>query len=170
MPKSASAEKRTPEKAHQSVLVRASKLCAGPSRTRARLERVPQDRSVRASRPEGEGSLTAGNPRRPTRVGPRPKTPFTTTGAPPSHRIPGPQAEARSPTESDSEDSAPRHMASFRRQLRRAARRPRDSNSRATRAGTRPHQRRKGVVSFSEIAWGSSSAIQTRSSVRRKST
>ncbi len=142
----------------------------GPFTASTRLEPLPRHRLSRASTVQREVSKPARPPRRPTRIRSRPKTAFTTTSAPPSHGIPGPQAEARSPTESDSEDSAPRHMASFRRQLRRTSRRPSDSSSRATRAGTRPHQRRKGVVSCSEIASGSSSAIRTRSSVRRKST
>ena len=53
---------------------------------------------------------------------------------------------ARSPTEGDAEDSAPRHMASFRRQSRRTPRRSCDSTSTATRVGTRPLRRRKGVM------------------------
>ena len=72
------------------------------------------------------------------REGPRPKTAFTTTGAPPSHRIPGPQAEAHGSTEGDSEDSASWHMASFRRESHRTPRRSCDSTSAATRPGARP--------------------------------
>jgi hypothetical protein len=91
----------------------------GPSTAPARVEQLPRHRLSRASAAQREVSKPARSPRRPTRVGPRPKTAFPTTGAPPSHRIPGPQADARGPTEGNSEDSAPWHMASFRRQSSR---------------------------------------------------
>ena len=110
----------------------------GPSTAPARLEQLPRHRLSRASATQREVSKPARSPRRPTRVEPRPKTPFATTGATPSHRIPGPQTEARSPTEGDSEDSAPRHVASFRCQPRREPRRPCDATSASTRAGAKP--------------------------------
>ena len=57
----------------------------------------------------------------------RPKTTPATTGTPTNHRRPDPQAEARNPTEGDSEDLASRNLASFRRTPRRPRRRPCDS-------------------------------------------
>jgi len=121
-----------------------------PSSLHAKVEHC---RLSRASTTQAEVSSSAERDRHPTRVPPRPETTLGTTGAPPSHRIPGPQADARSPTEGDSEDSAPRHMASFRRQSRRTPRRSCDSTSTATRAGTRPLQRRKGVMRCRETQW-----------------
>ncbi len=70
--------------------------------------------------------------------------------------------------EGDPEDLAPRHLAPFRRQSRRTARRPRDATSEAT--GTGPLQRRKGVVRSSEMDWECSWAKRRRNEVRCKST
>jgi hypothetical protein len=100
----------------------------------------------RAPTTEAEARSPTGRRRRATRVRSGPKATPTTTCATANHRNADAQAKARGPTEGDSEDSAPRHMASFRRQSRRTPRYSCASTSTATRVGTRPFQGRKGVV------------------------
>jgi hypothetical protein len=117
-----------------------------PTRTPTRLEQLPRFRLPRPSATRGELSTPATASRRPTHIEPRPKTPFTTTGAPPGHRISRPQAEARESTKGNSEDPAPRHVAPFRRQPHRGPRRPRDSTSSATRAAARFARSREGLM------------------------
>jgi hypothetical protein len=117
-----------------------------PTRAQTRLERLSRVRLSRASATQGEVSTPARPPRRPSRIEPRPKTPFTTTGAPPGHRISRPQTEARESTKGNSEDTTPRHVARFRRQPRRGPRRPCDSTSSATRAAARFARSREGLI------------------------
>ncbi len=117
-----------------------------PTRAPTCLEQLPRFRLPPTSATQGEVSTPATASRRPTRVEPRPKTPFTTTGAPPGHRISRPQAEARKSTEGDSEDPAPWHVASFRSQPRCEPRHPCDSTSAATRAAARFARSREGLI------------------------
>ena len=133
---------------------------AGPSRTRARLERVPGHRRARASRPEGEISPAAKNPRHPTRVWARSTMPLQAARAPPSDRGQGAQAKTRRSTKGGSEDSAPRLMARFRRQWRREPRRPCDSTSaaRAKSMGSRKGLVRLRVTTSGQLAYEPTSA------------
>ena len=55
--------------------------------------------------------------------------------------------KARNPTGGDSKDLASRHLASFRREPRRARRRPCDSTAETSRTGARPERHRQGAVS-----------------------
>ena len=134
-----------------------------------RLGQLPRLCLSRASTTEAEVPPPTKGHQRPTRVISRSRPAAATTRAPANHRNPSPQAKARSPAEGDSKELASRHLAPFRRHPRCRERRSRDSPSEEPAAGTRPVQRGKGVVRFSE-GCRSSSAIRTRSRVRRRST
>ena len=124
---------------------------------KAGLESLPRYRRRRATTAQEEVPAAATPPSCATRIGPRPKASFPAARAPPDDRNPSPQAEARHPAMGDSEDMAPWHLASFRRQPRCRARCSRDSPSEEPAAGTRRVQRGKGVVRFSpgeEIQFG----------------